>query len=126
MKNHFFKRACVLAISLSLAGLGAPAVSLADIIDTPTMVAAVQRDADLATVRAGLTQTEVRERFVALGVDPARVDARLDALGDAELARLAQQMDAMPAGGDLLVVLGVVFVVLIVLEVTGAIDIFKK
>jgi hypothetical protein len=35
-------------------------------------------------------------------------------------------MQDAPAGGDVLVVLGVVFLVLLVLELVGVIDIFKK
>ncbi len=126
MKCHFFKRTCVLAISLSLVSLGAPVVTLADIVDTPAVVAAGQRDADMAAVREGLAREEVRDRFMALGVEPTQVEARLSGLSDAELGRLAQQMDSMPAGGELLAVVGIVFVVLLVLELTGAIDIFKK
>jgi uncharacterized membrane protein (Fun14 family) len=35
-------------------------------------------------------------------------------------------MDQMPAGGDALAVIGIVFLVLIILELVGVIDIFKK
>jgi hypothetical protein len=35
-------------------------------------------------------------------------------------------MDQMPAGGDLLAVIGIVFVILLILELVGVIDIFKK
>ena len=44
---------------------------------------------------------------------------------DEELAQLHTQMQDLPAGG-VLAVLGIVLIVLIVLELTGAIDIFKK
>jgi hypothetical protein len=63
---------------------------------------------------------------VALGVDPAQVESRVAALTDAELSRLAGQMSEMPAGGDALAVIGIVFIVLLILELTGVIDIFKK
>ena len=64
--------------------------------------------------------------MLALGVDPAAVDARVARLTDAELRSLAERMDAMPAGGDALAVIGVVFLVLLILELVGVIDIFKK
>jgi hypothetical protein len=64
--------------------------------------------------------------MVALGVDPAEVNGRLAALTDAEIAVLARKLDQLPAGGDALAVLGIVFLVLLVLELTGTIDIFKK
>lgn len=126
MTSHILKRGCVLLVSLSMIGLGAPAVTYAGIIDTSTVVEAGQRDTHLATIRQGLARDDVRERFVTLGVDPAQIDTRLAGLSDAELQRLAQQMDEMPAGGSILAVIGVVFVVLVVLELVGVIDIFKK
>jgi uncharacterized membrane protein (Fun14 family) len=39
---------------------------------------------------------------------------------------LAERMDTLPAGGDALAIIGIVFLVLIILEVVGVIDIFKK
>lgn len=36
------------------------------------------------------------------------------------------QVDRLPAGGSALAVIGVVFVVLLILELVGVIDIFKK
>ena len=62
----------------------------------------------------------------ALGVDPSAVDARVARLTDSELRSLADRMEQMPAGGDALAVIGIVFVVLIILELVGVIDIFKK
>jgi hypothetical protein len=61
-----------------------------------------------------------------MGVDAASIDSRLEALSDSELSDLAEQMRTAPAGGDVLVLLGAVFVVLLVLELVGVIDIFKK
>ena len=61
-----------------------------------------------------------------MGVDADSVDARLATLSDSELSDLAEQMKTAPAGGDVLVLLGAVFVVLLVLELVGVIDIFKK
>jgi hypothetical protein len=81
---------------------------------------------DLATVSAALAKQEVREQMAALGVDPADIDARVARLTDTELRTLADRMGEMPAGGDALAVIGIVFVVLVILELVGVIDIFKK
>ena len=62
----------------------------------------------------------------ALGVAPEQVEARVAALTDAELRTLAGQMADLPAGGDALAVIGIVFLVLLILEAVGVIDIFKK
>jgi hypothetical protein len=51
---------------------------------------------------------------------------RVRAMTDAELAVLDEQLAEMPYGGDLLAVIGVVFIVLLILELVGVIDIFKR
>jgi hypothetical protein len=95
-------------------------------VATAEAVAAAQAVDPLAAVRGVLARDDVRERMVALGVDPAEVNGRLAALTDAELALLAEQLEQAPAGGDALAVIGIVFLVLMILEFTGVIDIFKK
>ena len=121
-----FRRSCVALISLSLVSLGLQAPAAAGIVGTADAVAAVQQQDHRAAVQSVLARADVREQMVTLGVDPAEVDARIAALTDAEVATLANRIDGAPAGGDALVVIGIVFVVLMILEFTGVIDIFKK
>jgi len=54
-----------------------------------------------------------------------QAQARVASLSDLELAQLDGQLDSLPAGGSLALV-GAVFVVLMILEFTGVIDIFKR
>jgi hypothetical protein len=77
-------------------------------------------------VNAALARDQVREQLVALGVDPAQVESRVAALTDGELRALADKVADAPAGGDALAVIGIVFIVLLILEAVGVIDIFKK
>ena len=52
---------------------------------------------------------------------------RIASLNDADLNLMNQKLDQLPAGGDaFLAVIGIVFIVLLILEITGVIDIFKK
>jgi hypothetical protein len=126
MSNGLFQRACALVVTIVFLATGTPLAAYAGIVDTATYVEASERDADLATLSAGLNRAEVRERLVAMGVDASAIDARLATLTSAELRQMAQQMEQMPAGGNALAVIGIVFVVLVVLEVVGIIDIFKR
>ena len=90
------------------------------------MEASGTRTQDLAIVNSALAREQVRNQMEAMGVDPAAVDARVARLTDSELQSLADRMEQMPAGGDALAVIGVVFLILIILELVGVIDIFKK
>jgi hypothetical protein len=120
------KHLIVYALCLALLNVGSPLVARAELVGTLQAVEASTRAQDLAAVSATLAREEVRAQFAALGVDPAQVDARLAALTDAELRQLSTQMADLPAGADALAVIGVVFLVLLILELVGVIDIFKK
>ena len=65
--------------------------------------------------------------MLAFGVDPENVQDRLDVLTDEELMQLASRLPDMPAGGDsILALIGVVFVVLLILELVGVTNVFAK
>jgi hypothetical protein len=119
-------RAVVWMLCLSMLNLGSPLVAQAGLVTTLQAVEASTRAQDLATVNTALAREEVRAQFAALGVAPAQIDARVAALTDAELRTLAGQMADLPAGADALAVIGIVFLVLLILEAVGVIDVFKK
>jgi hypothetical protein len=98
----------------------------AAVIPAADYLPAAERAATLERFEALVARQDVRERLVGLGVDPQQALARAAAMTDAEVAVLAERLDAMPAGGDALAVIGIVFVVLIILELVGAIDLFKR
>jgi hypothetical protein len=123
---RIFTRSIVLGVCAALLNLGSPPVAQAGMIGTLEAVAAPGRAADLATVNAALARRQVREQFLALGVKPEHIEARVAALTDEELRSLARQVGDAPAGGSALAVIGVVFLVLLILEAVGVIDIFKK
>ena len=73
----------------------------------------------------GFVGVHVVAALQARGVDPAAARARVAALGDAEAAYLAQQIDLAPAGGDsLLGVLVFIFVLLLVTDILGLTKVF--
>jgi hypothetical protein len=121
------KQVCVFAVCIAMLNLGSPQVAQAGLVGTSQAVlAADSRTADLALVTSTLAREQVRDQLTALGVDPAAVEARVARLTDSELRSLADRMAQAPAGGDALAIVGIVFVVLIILELVGVIDIFKK
>jgi hypothetical protein len=113
-------------VCLGLLNLGSPLVAEAGLVGTLQAVEAGTRAEDLAAIDAVLARQQVRDQLVALGVDPAQVASRVAALTDGELRALAGRTAEAPAGGDALAVIGVVFLVLLILEAVGVIDVFKK
>lgn len=84
------------------------------------------RDAQLAQVQGFLARADVKQQLEALGVASELADQRVAALSDAELQQLSKTIGEQPAGGDVIVVLGVIFVVLIVLELLGVTHVFSR
>lgn len=126
MKNHPFRRTLVVATAtLALVPASLP-YAQAEIIDTPVVLDAAAREAQIEKIHATLDRAEVAAQLAQLGVSPERVDERVQAMTDAELRSFAERLDQAPAGGDGFALVGVVFVVLIILELVGVIDIFKK
>jgi hypothetical protein len=111
----FFRRFVASILCVAVLNLGSPLVAEAQ-----------HRAANFDIVNSALAREQVRAQLAAMGVDAARVDARIAAMTDAELASLAGEVEQLPAGGDALAVIGIVFLVLLILEAVGVTDIFKK
>lgn len=126
MRTSNWQRAAVAVLAVSILNLGAISAAQAGIVSTGAIVQS-ERDANLASIRGQLDRSEVRAQMEKMGVDAAAVDKRIASLSDRELAQMATQMQKAPAGGDAaLAVIGLVFLVLMILEFTGVIDIFKR
>jgi len=108
-----------------------PQLAQAGMIGTGTVVdtavAAAQRADNLARAQSLLARADVQQQLQKLGVNAADAAQRVASLSDAELQLLAKQADSLPAGGDsALAVIGIVFIVLLILDYTGTIHIFRR
>jgi hypothetical protein len=114
----------VLVAALLLLGIHLPAAQAA-LVGTDTLLHARHDGAGHAQLQQLLDRDEVRSALNARGVAPAAVQTRIDALTNDEARALVAQIDAAPAGGtDVLVVGAVVFLALLFTDVMGYTDIF--
>jgi hypothetical protein len=116
--------AAIAAVSVGMVGL-APTAS-AGVVGTRTVIMEMERVEILHRVQAVLDREAVQAQLVALGVDPAAAIERVAALTDDELRSLDGRLASLPAGAGVLEVIGVVFVVLLILEVVGVINVFRR
>ncbi len=123
-RRHRNSLAFVLVTSIFASSLQHAAT--AGVISTQQYLAAVDRDAALQRIDAVLAREEVRTQLEQLGVNSVAANERIAALTDQELQTLATDLENLPAGGNLLGVVGIVFLVLLILELVGVIDIFNK
>lgn len=106
--------------------LGTPGVASAAMIGTETLASQSLRADTQARVQTLLSRDDVQQQLVAWGVDVEKAKSRANAMSDAELQRVAYALDQQPAGGDLIVLVGVVFVVLLILELVGVTNVFTR
>jgi len=114
----------VLSTTLLLAGFTSPVA--AAVVGTQQAMSIEQRQLSITHIQAGLQRADVQQAMIEMGVDPQEALSRVDSLSDQELAELNSQMDNLPAGGSALAIIGAVFLVLLILEITGVINIFNK
>ncbi|MES9975235.1 PA2779 family protein [Candidatus Thiodiazotropha sp. LNASS1] len=126
MLKSLLKRFLILTLALNTALIGFPSLVLASPINTMTVIQMDERAMYTDRIRSTMTRDDVRSTLVGMGVNPAEAELRLDALTDAELVMLNQQIDELPAGGSVLGVLGAVLIVLIVLELLGVTNVFTR
>jgi len=117
------KSSIAACVSASLILLGTPSVSSAAMIGTETLASQTLRADTEARVQTLLARDDVQQQLVAWGVDVEKAKARANAMSDAELQRVAYALDQQPAGG-VIVLIGVVFVVLMILELVGVTNVF--
>jgi hypothetical protein len=125
MKRSTWRNCAVSVVSVAVLNMGMVSAASAAIVDTSAIVV-TDRATDLDAIHARMERAEVRAQMEKLGVDAAAVRERIAALSDHEVRQLAADMRNAPAGGDALALVGAVFVILLILELVGVIDIFKK
>ena len=71
-----------------------------------------------------INRADVKEQLFNMGVNAEDIESRIKLMTHEEIAQLNQQIDELPAGGDVLGVILIVFIVFVITDVIGATDIF--
>jgi hypothetical protein len=119
-----FKKLCSLWLSLCLIASSAFSVAHAAWVPADALLAEARAEQLRGELRDRLSEAELQAQLQAWGVSPADAEQRLAHLSDAELLAFAEEVETLPAGG-IAGAIGILFVVLLILELVGVIDIFK-
>ena len=71
-----------------------------------------------------LARSDVQARLSQFGVNAGDVQARIAAMSDDEVAQLAGKIDALPAGGEILGAIVLIFLVLLLTDILGFTKVF--
>jgi hypothetical protein len=110
---------------MSLVGVTTPMPAFAAMIGTERVIATEQNREHIDRVAAFLARDDVAQELQKYGVEPADAQARVEAMTPQELTQLSAEIDQLPAGSGALAIVGVVFVVLLILELVGVTNIFS-
>src|SRR6266478_5949889 len=103
-------------------GTGLPLPTRAALIGTEQMLR--NDSSERVRISSFLARAEVRRELLARGVDPADLQARVAALSDDEARDLAAHIGQLPAGGDGVGALVLVFVILLITDLLGWTKVF--
>lgn len=119
MRSTSFVRAIVAAclFSFMLQPVQAVVISSADLVQEQQLVIDKQR------LLLSLEREEVKAALVSKGVDPDRARERVASLTQEEVQLLNQQMEEMPAGGVLGVILAILLILLLT-DIAGWTDVY--
>ena len=102
--------------------------AMAAMIETESVVNTDRAQNAREYLKSLLAREEVKSALVSQGIDPLEAENRLNSLTDEEATRVADQLQALPAGGGFfttkLMVALIVCLVLLVTDITGYTDIF--
>ena len=108
----------MLAMSLPLQS------AYAGMVETDQSVSHELAGQDRAKINAFIDREDVLAQLQSQGVTAGEAKARVYALTDDEAHKIAGKLDQLPAGGDVLEVLLIVFLVLLITDILGFTKVF--
>lgn len=123
--NRIFLKLVSLALVASLVIGTAPIAQAGNaMISTDAAIAYGEAELNRERLLAMLDSDAVVQALESRGVAPEEARARVAALSDDELRTIGAQLDALPAGGNVLGILFSVFVILLVTDLLGLTNVF--
>ncbi|MCG6976818.1 MAG: PA2779 family protein [Acidiferrobacterales bacterium] len=120
--NAFRKmsRTVSLIVVTAFLGLGLHLPAQAAIVGTDATIHANQN----STAYDLLARQDVRDQLVRMGVNPDDAMARINSMSEQEITALNGKLNELPAGGDLVSTVALIFLVLLFTDIMGWTDIF--
>ena len=124
MNTRFIGMASRLLIA-SILSFAVPLQSTyAVMVTTDQAAPSVQSQSERERISTFLDREDVHKEMQAQGIDENATKARVAALTDEEVHKIAGNMDKLPAGGDILGILFTIFIVLLVTDILGFTKVF--
>jgi hypothetical protein len=113
-------RTVSLIVITAFLGLGLQLPATAAIVGTDATIHANQQ----SQAHDLLARQDVRDQLIKMGVDPNEALDRINAMSDREIVALNGKLSELPAGGDIVSTIALIFLVLLFTDIMGWTDIF--
>ncbi|RKX26684.1 MAG: hypothetical protein DRP47_07805 [Candidatus Zixiibacteriota bacterium] len=113
--------ALFLSVSLVCVSLGQ---AQAAIIDNNQVIYQIEQANDKAVLLQTINRIDVQKQLLSMGINGVDLENRINQMTQGEIAQLNQQIDGLPAGGGVLGIVVLIFIVFVITDVVGATDIF--
>lgn len=115
------------SIAIVLSSFSFQAPVMADMIATPELAMQAELQMQRDEVRSFMARADVQSAMLGYGVSAADVNTRINNMSESELLQIQNQMAALPAGGNGAVgVVLAVILILVLLDLLGATDVFPN
>jgi len=115
----------ILTLTVSLLLICAPiSQAQAAIIANAQLIDQVQLANNKEALLQTINRVDLQEQLLVMGVTTADIESRINQMTQQEIAQLNQQINELPAGGDVLGIILIIFIVFVITDVIGATDIF--
>ena len=125
MQAQIMKHAALFLLIIFFSTVSLLPAARAGVISTESHLA-VRTSTAKDQLQAALERQDVRTQLISLGVDPEKAKARVASLTQDEIAKIQGRIGDLPAGAGAIEVIGILFIVLLILELVGVINIFHK
>ena len=118
-----FKRTLSIILSIALLSVSFTNVQAA-IVSNEQIIHKIDQANDRAALLQTIKREDVQAQLSSMGVSSADVETRINQMTHEEIAQLNQQMAELPAGGSVVGIILLIFIIFVITDVIGATDIF--
>lgn len=123
--TKFLKKSFIFALISSFLSMSLQTTAVAAIVDNEQLALESAMQIQRDEVTTFLAREDVRASLLDAGVSSSDIGNRINNLSDTQVMQIRSQMSLLPAGGDsVLGIILVVIVIFILLDIAGATDVF--
>lgn len=123
-QSSCFMRVTARIVMLCMLTMVVPSSAWAGMVGTEQTVNSALAEQGRAKIIAAIEREDVAAQLQARGVTVQEAKARVSSLTDEEVLQVSDKMDQLPAGGDILGLLFIVFIILLVTDILGFTKVF--